>query len=224
MYNKEDLKFYNMEKVSIGYKKEAFKIETELSEEEKIKFIDELENGVASYMLNILTKWEQEKDSLPKDNWGSPKTVSKKAWIKRNDERKIINIDYSIGKYYMFGDDFKEMSLICPTTEYGYDKTYTGEHVANQWFHNLLNKLYIKEKEYFKSIDSFEIKLKKIQEYAGQYGILDNQKLNDIKYTNTGYKDNVTEKELDVFIETYEIIEKYYEVTIADLNLKLENL
>lgn len=223
MYNKEDLKLYNMEKVSVGYNKKVFKIETELSFEEKVKFMDELENGIASYMLNMIEKWENEKDSLPKNNWGTTKTVSKKAWIKRNDERKIINNDYKIGEYYMFGNNFKELSLICPTTEYGYDEVYTGESIVNQWFHDFLNKLYIKEKEYFKSINPFEIKLKKIQEYAGQYGILDNKKLNNIKYKNKGYKDNVIEEELDIFIETYEKIEKYYENMIRDLNIKLEN-
>jgi hypothetical protein len=224
MYNKEDLKFYNMKKISIGYKKEVLEIETELSIEEKIKFIDEVEDGIASYMINILTKWENEKDSLPKDNYGSPKTVSKKAWIKKNDERKIINIEYSIGNYYLFGTKYTSMSLTCPTTEHGYQLFYTDDDIVNQWFHDLCIKLYRKEVEYFESINPFDIKLNKVHEYANQYGILDNKKLNDIKYTNSGYKDNVTEKELDIFIEAYEQIEKYYEVTIVDLNLKLENL
>jgi len=224
MYNKEDLKFYNMKKVSIGYEKKVFQIETEISEEEKIKIMDEVENGMASYMLNILTKWGEEKDSLPKATYGRIKTVSKKAWIKRNDDKKIITNDYKIGRYFLFGTEFKEMSLICPTTNYGYEMIYTDKNVINQWFHDFCQKLYLEEKKYFESINPFEIKLKKIQEYANQYGILDNQKINDIKYTNTGYKYVVIDEELNIIIEVYEKIEKYYESIINDLNCKLDNI
>lgn len=221
MYNKEDLKFYNMEKVSIGYKKEVFKNETELSIEEKIKFMDQFEDGIASYMLNILTKWEEEQESLPKDSYGTTKTVSKKAWIKRNDPRKIIDNDYKIGKYYMFKNDFKEMSLICPHTEYGHNEVYTGENIIHQWYHDLCMKLYLQEKEYFKSIDSFEIKLKRVADLVNRYHIyFDSKKVNDIGWNN---KRDVEEDELDAIIEAYEKIEKYIAEITIEVKGKIES-
>lgn len=224
MYSKEELKFLNMKVRFALDQKKVFSIEEELSIDEKIKFIDELENGVATYLLNIFNKWKLEKDSLPKDKWNDIKTVSKKAWIKRNDERKLIDDHYKIGSYHLLGTAFKEMSLICPTTEYGYQMLYTNKDVVNQWFHDLCTKLYREEKIYFESINPFDIKIKKIQEYANRYGILDNIKINNIKYTNTGYKDNLEEKELDIFIATFEKIEKYFETTINEMNQELLNV
>jgi len=119
MYKKEDLRFLSM-KMKNKYMSNAnlrsgvykiYEIEDEFSIEEKVKFIDELKDGIASYMLDILTKWEAEKDSLPKDKWEAIKTVSKKAWIKRNDPRKIIDVDYKVGKYWLLGTEYKTMSL-----------------------------------------------------------------------------------------------------------------
>ena len=225
MYSKEDLKFLNMNSnLTIG-KEKIFSIENTLSIEEKVAFIDELENGVATHLINIFTKWETEKDSLSKDSHGSIKTVSKKAWIKRNDERKIIDVDYKIGKYYLLGNSFGGMSLICPYTEYNRKYLYTDDNVVKQWFHDLCEKLYRQEKEYFESINPFDIKLEKVNKYANKYHIyFDNEKINNIAWNNTGYKNNVTEKELDIFIEGYEKLEKNIENVTNDVNVKLWDL
>ena len=155
----ENLTFLNMKKYSI-YKirpymssgLEVFEIEKELSLEDKIKIIDIFDNNTATYMLDIIIKWDNEKDSLPKDRWDNPKTVSVKAWIKRNDPLNKIDIEFKIGRYYLFKRRFESLSIKCPSTEYEYSMEYTGEHVVNQWFHELCVMLYKVESMKIKNI------------------------------------------------------------------------
>ena len=138
-HNPENLVFLNMKKHNI-YKTnphmrdglEIFTIEKEISLEDKIKIIDIFENNTATYILDIINKWNEEKDSLPKDRWDNPKTISVKAWIKRNDPKKIIDTEYKIGKYYLFGRRFEYLDIKCPSTEHGYSMEYTGDHIVNQ--------------------------------------------------------------------------------------------
>lgn len=221
MYKKEDMKFLNMRRNTIVGKEKVFEIENELVLKDKIKFIDEIENNVASYLLNILTKWENEKDSLSKDSYNNIKTVSKKAWIKRNDERKIIDIDYKIGKYFLFGTEYKTMSLICPYTEYGYRLLYTDGNVVNQWFHDLCIKLYLEEKQYFESVNPVEIKISQVKKCVEKYHVyFDSKKVNDIAWNNDK---NITEKELDIYLDAYKKIEDYIVKTTKDVQQQIDN-
>lgn len=211
-YRIEDLKLLNMKKLPVyqsnPYMRNGlyvFEIEKDMSLEEKITFIDTLKDGVATYLLNLLTKWEKEKDTLPKDNYGYPKTVSKKAWIRRNDKREIINIEYDIGTYYLFKTKFLEMTTTCPSTEYGYHLEYTGNHIVHQWFHDLLKQLAQEERKYFKKHDPFQIKLKKVKDYGNQYReYFDCLELNDIIWNN---KEDVPEEHLDKYIAAYQRLE-----------------
>jgi len=222
-YKVEDLRFYNMN-ASNKYVSNArntdgkfkiFEIEKQLNEEEKIKFIDNLKDGIASYMLNILQKWEAEKDSLPKDNWDNVKTVSHKAWIKRNDERKIIDINYKVGRYYVFGTDFKIMSVICPSTEYSYQMAYTGENIVNQWFHDLCNLLYKEEQKYFQEHDIFEIKLSKLKELGNKHNIVfGSRELNDIVWNR---KSDISEQRIDEYISAYERLYQFIDQIGSEL-------
>ena len=225
-YKVEDLRFYNM-KTSIKYisnfrintgECKIFEIEDQLTENEKIKFIDELKDGVASYLLNILQKWEVEKDNLPKDNWDNVKTVSKKAWIKRIDKRKIIDIEYKVGKYYLFGTEFKDMSIICPTTEYSYRMAYTGEGIINQWFHDLCNLLYKEEQKYFQEHDNFQIKLSKLKELGNKHNIVfGSMELNDIIWNR---KEDISEQRIDEYIIAYERLYQFIDQIGNELSKK----
>lgn len=95
-YNVSDLKYYKEKCDAIakangqrfrtcGY---TYKDEVKLSEKEKIDFIDNNyllhgNKGGATYMLNLMDKYNAENGSLKKDNWGYPKTNSLKAWLKK---------------------------------------------------------------------------------------------------------------------------------------------
>jgi len=210
----EKLVFLNMNKHNIykvsPYMTDGLKIyaiEKELSLEDKIKIIDMFENNTATYMLDIIIKWENEKDSLPKDRWDNPKTVSVKAWIKRNDPRKIIDTEFKIGKYHLFKRRFESLNIKCPSTEYEYSMEYTGEHIVNQWFHELCVMLYKVESNWFEENDSLQIKINKVKELGNSYRTIFNCKLlNDIVYNK---EENVTEKQIDIFLSAYNAIERY---------------
>jgi hypothetical protein len=216
-FNVEELRFTNMKRQNV-YKSnpvskdgiKVFEIEKEMTLEEKIKVLDIFKDGIATYMFDIINRWNEEKDSLPQDTWGSPKTVSKKAWLKRNDPRKIIDNDYKLGEYYLFGNKFKTLSVECPSTEYGYDMAYTGEHVVNQWFNGLCSEFIKNERKWFKENDPLQIKINKVAKLGDRYREVFNCKLlNDI--VHNGKKD-ATEEELDAFITVYEELGKFIAV------------
>lgn len=228
MYKLEDMRFLNMEtrtqhicnanKKGGDYK--VFELEDQLTIEEKIQFIDELKDGVASYMLNIINKWEEEKEFLPKDQYKNVKTISHKAWINRNDNRNIMS-RYDLGKYNIFRNEFKCLSLDCPTTKNGYNELYTGSHIVNQWFHDLLRQLKIEERKYFESIDPVSIKIDKVQEMARNNTLFGSITINDIVYNR---KQDVSEKELDIYINAYEKLEEYIKNLSQDIENKVNEL
>ena len=199
----------------------VFQIEDELSVNEKIDFIDEVENGVATYLLNIFNKWENEYDGLKKEASGRVKTVSKKAWIRRNDSRGIINFKYDVGTYWLFGSEYDDMSLICPNYKYNIDRLYTGKHIVNQWFHDLCNKLYTKESDYFKSIDPFSIKVEKIKEYAELFGCMNNRIIENIYFNGIA---DVAEEALDAILDGYSNLEFHYNRISKEVNKSLSSL
>lgn len=206
-YKPESQIFKNMNRsISFGDYK-PFSIENKLSKEEKIEIIDKYSDGLATYMLTIINKWNDEKDSLPKDSWGYPKTISKKAWIKRNDQKKIIDNEYRIGDYWMFGSKFKDLSIQCPTTEYGRNMEHTGQHVVNQWFYDFCYKQLQEEQKWFKEHDSKQIKITQVKNLGDHYGTVFGCKLlNDIVWNNK--KTDITDEQLDAFINAYEALKK----------------
>lgn len=217
MYKKEELKFLNMNIIN-----KIFEIEVELSLEEKIKFINEIEDGKATYLLNLFTKWLKDKETLPKGKYNKINTSSKKAWIRRNDKLKIIDIEYDYGSYYFLGSKYPDMDLKCPTTDWGYNKQYTGSHIVHQWFHDLCIKLKNEENKYFKTIDPIEIKLKELKELAKGYNLsFGNKCLNDILWNNK-LKEELTEEKLDKFIETYNKLDKFVDKLSKELEEDLK--
>ena len=94
----EEMKLMNSKKNFNG----AYFLEDEVSREDKIAFVDSMQDGKLSYIIAMIRKFESERDSMPKSQWGKVKTVSLKAWLKRNDTgytRPIFNNDYYHGKF-----------------------------------------------------------------------------------------------------------------------------
>lgn len=222
-YKVDELKFMNMKKVPIYVSNprlrgglHIFQIEDQLNEEEKLQFIDLMKGGIGTYLLTVIQKWEDEKDTLPKDNFGHPKTVSKKAWLKRNDPKKLIDNNYKPGNYHLFGTKFNGLSLICPTTDYGYSMEHTKKGIIHQWFHDLCEELMRGEQKFFQENDPKQIKLTKVREYGEKYHIFfDNLDLNDIIWN---HKTDISEDSLDKFIKAYEELEKQINIISSTLN------
>ncbi len=210
-YEEETQTFKNMKAFKM-YKEDVgiFELESVPSREEKIEIMDKYSDGLATYMLNLISKWETEKDSLPKDSFGQVKTVSKTAWAKRSDIRKAtyINVDNKI-TYTMFDIRHYGLSMTCGTHEYGYSMKYTGEDIVNEWFHDFCKFMRNKDIAWFKANDPIQLKIKTLKEYGNRYRVMFNCRLlNDIVYNR---KEDVTDKELDVFIGAYIALEKAIE-------------
>lgn len=225
-YVKEDMVILNMKRVHKqkfnSQSPYVYEIEKEMTVEEKIKFIDKYRDGIASYMLDLFDRWENEKDSISKDNSGNIRTVSKKAWIKRNDTRKIVNTEYDLGTYYLFRQRFSSFSTVCPVERYGHDMAYTGSHVAEQWFHNLLDELFYQEKKHFEDTDPYMIKIKTIKELGSFYGSIFNVKeLNDIIWNGTVL---VSEENADAYLRAYKALGESMKEIEEQLLIELEEV
>lgn len=61
-----------------------YNAENKLSREEKIEFLDKMNDDKISYMLKLADKFQEDKDKLSKDEYGYYKDASLRAWLKKN--------------------------------------------------------------------------------------------------------------------------------------------
>lgn len=149
----EDLVLYNQAEVP-RKKEKIYDCESKVSREDKITFIDSLNDGKMTYILSLLDKFDKDKESLPKDNYGYVKTVSLKAWINRNDtkyEQKIIDNWYNYGKLYFMGC---ERYITSYNRKNSYD---TYNDIVDEIFHRQLKECEKEERKYFLEHDEYSI-------------------------------------------------------------------
>lgn len=197
----------------------VFEVESRMSIEEKIEFIDNHRDNVATHLLNLFNKWEEEKGSLPQRYEGVPKKVSTKAWLKRNDTTGIIDTKLSVGAYRLFGKSFGGMSKKC--SNLGGNVVYKNESVVNEWFHGLLRTMYREEVAYFEEHDPYTIKLKLVRALSEQHNtVFSCLELNDIVWNRNSEK-KVSENNLDLYLEAFNKIEEAKETIERELKEKL---
>ena len=193
------------------------------SREEKINFIDKYialtdrdmnkYKNCASYMLALIKKYNEEKDSLKKNSWGGVKENSLKAWLRKNDLQGMVDVNYEPGRYRIAG--YKEYRLD------GSDTVYDEEPVSlvDSWFTRLLCELEKKERNYFFNTDPVAQGIKKIKEYEGKYGCLGNNRISSIAGNGYSYLENgwlkwtkyspVDINEVEKILKLYEKLEKF---------------
>lgn len=131
-------------------KEKIYDCESDVSREDKIAFVDEMQDGKLSYILALAEKFETDKDSMPKDSWGNVKTVSLKAWIKRNDDRRILDNSYRYGDIrFLEGRNIQSINLK------GSYSTY--EDYVDEVFHRQLIACERMEESYFLEHDEYSI-------------------------------------------------------------------
>ncbi len=178
--------------------------ESKVSREDKIAFVDSMQEGKCSYLLALIEKFEQEKDSLPKDKWGEVRTTSLQAWVRRYDakyQRTIIDIDYHYGKYRLLGTE----RYITSNTEGQYD---TYEDLVNELFHRQLKACEKEERKYFKEHDEYEILKQKFRDrkYTTTFGV----RICDWSTGKLTVADETGEKERELTIdELKDLLAKY---------------
>lgn len=214
----EDMVLMNeKDEIFIG-KEKIYKCEQELSREDKIIFIDSMQENTFSYLLSLIEKFNEEKDKLPKDNWGSVKTISLKAWIKRNDTNKLVDDWYRYGTFDILG---VRRSLNCPNEKRYYD---TYEDLVDEVFHHQLKICEEKERKYFSLHDEYSI-LKNTfisRNYNTTFGV-------DVVTCSNGdvyiadrnnNKRDITIDELKYLLSKYEELDELVEKITNETNIK----
>lgn len=202
----EDMALLN-EKSNIYLGKEKiYSCENKTSREDKIAFVDSLQDGKLSYILNLINKFNKDKEKLPK-TLGNVKTVSLKAWIKRNDPRKLIR-DYSCGFTRMGSFYFLSCERNITYLHKGNYDTY--EDLVDEIFHRLLRICEKEEKAYFLANDEYSVLKKKVNEcidnYRTSFGVPMGYSSNGEMYVYTEDYENSREITID---ELKELLSKY---------------
>ena len=152
------------------YKTNVYSCESSVSRDDKIVFVDSMQDGKLSYILSLIEKFNADKESLPKKDsmFGEPevKTTSLKAWIKRNDtkyERPLIDDWFKYGKYNILGCERNIQNSYKGTYDY-------YEDLVDEVFRRQLMECERKEEKYFSEHDERIILEKKFNEKLNQYG------------------------------------------------------
>lgn len=133
------------------------------SREDKIAFVDSMQDGKLSYVLNLIEKFKQDVPEMPKDEFGIIKTQSLKAWLTRNDKRKIVDNYFNHhGKYFLLGS----RRYIQFDRKGDYD---LYDDLVDETFHRQLRYCEDKERQYFLDHDEYSILAKKYVEYESRY-------------------------------------------------------
>ena len=149
-WNVSDLKLYH-EKVNNAT---PFNCEDKTSRADKIAFVDSQTDGELSYLLNLAKRLENDRHNLPVDTWGCIKTISLKAWLKKNDTRGIIDSKYRYGD---IGGNTCNRNILNINLKSGWDM---WEDFVDETFHRRLLKCRDKEAKWFSEHDELTIATK----------------------------------------------------------------
>ena len=141
------MELYNEEK-NFNKSNPLFSCENIVSQQDKIDFVDKMNDNKLSYLLNLSKQLEQDKKNLPVDKHGNIKTVSLKSWLKRNDTRKLVDDFYKYGNFYLMGG-WRITNL-------------DSEECIDRCFHAQLKKCARMEYEYYCSHDDYIIAVREL--------------------------------------------------------------
>ena len=161
----EEMKLMNSQNKISG----IFNCEYEVSREDKIEFVDSMQDGKLSYIIGMILNFEEIKDTLPKDQYGEVKTVSLKAWLRKNDtfyNRPIFKNDYYHGKFNLIGvERFIHINPI--NTKGSYYDHYVD--LVDEVFHRQLIECCSLEKKYFREHDEYSILKDRFRHLSHEY-------------------------------------------------------
>lgn len=220
----EDMALMNEKSnIYIGNEK-IYNAENKLTRQEKIDFLDSMNDGLTSYILNLADKLKEDKENgvIKKDTYGEMKAISYIAWINRNDTRNCIgNSTYNRGEIRF--SPCRNINRLDTNVSMFRSSTYSD--YVNEAFHLQLKTLENQEKQYFREHDEYEILKTKVSKYSDKYGTFG---LNIWK-TGRGlyfYKNDdansaerqITLDELKLLNNKYEEMDKLYAKITAELS------
>lgn len=200
-----------------------FDCESSLSKEDKISFIDSMQDGKMSYLLSLIEKFNTDKESLPKKEsmFGETevKTTSLKAWVKRNDTKysqKLIDDWHKYGKYNLLGCERN----IQRNRKGDYDYY---EDLVDEVFRRQLIECENAEQKYFREHDEYSILKKKFEEKHRQYGTTFGVSIvAGSRGVHVGDFDNsrdITIEELKELLEKYEQLDALVEKLTSETHI-----
>lgn len=238
-WKKENMELKNMKQIKVEGQSRpctsggnyVMEVETKLTLEQKIAIMDEEYNGLASLLIYQLEKWEKEKHNVKKTKTGLKNKASERAMLKKvfdiNMYKKLgieKEIKFMLEReqpiYNLFNTTFKKFELTLGQTDYGYEQHYTGEHVAHQWFHQMLEMLKAEEIKYFKENDPREQLIKAIKHYQDRFGTMDSQKIMKLYFSGEDCFEDLDE--MRFVVEKYKEIEKFTEKIKKQISEKLK--
>lgn len=223
----EEMVLMNSKISCLRNKEKIYPCEDKTSREDKIAFVDSKTDGKLSYILGLIEKFDTEKESLPHDTgfWSDRvKTVSLKAWIKRNDTkygRPIIDNWNRYGDYAILGC----VRNIQRNNKGTYD---TYEDLVDEVFHRLLRRCEEEEKTYFLANDEYSVLKTRFREYQGKYRTSFGVKVLTCSNGEVSvYKDvidyktkrDITIEELKDLLAKYEQLDKLAEKLTEETNI-----
>lgn len=213
----EEMKLMNNHNdIYVGkYKANVYSCESSVSRDDKIVFVDSMQDGKLSYILSLIEKFNADKESLPKKDsvFGEPKvkTTSLKAWIKRNDtkyERPLIDDWFKYGKYNILGCERDIQNSYKGTYDY-------YEDLVDEVFRRQLMECERKEEKYFSEHDERSVLEKKFNEKLNQYGTAFGADIwtgsSGVQIGDSDKKRRLTIDELKDFILKYEQLDALVE-------------
>lgn len=200
--------------------------ESTVYREDKINFVDSNTNGKLSYILNLIDKFNIDKHSLPKiaSVFGDDevKTVSLKAWIKRNDTKGVIDNKYNYGSFNLLG---------CQRYIQANKKLYYDVYadLVDEVFRRQLIKCEEQERKYFVTHDEYSILKTTLREYIDRYrtsfnvNIMTSSDGNIYIHDSDNYnvKRPITINELTILIDKYKQLDEFINNIINDIHISV---
>ena len=219
-YNPEELKLWNefarAKRAGLTRWPGSFKysIESSFTKEEKVEAINTYyqEPGTLTYAVYLLAKWHEDKKNLPKDNDGWVRTNSLKAWLHKNDPKKLVDDWYHYGSFHIYHEIFG--------LEQKVDREETdllSDEILNRLFHKFCEEQCIAEECIYLERDPKAIKFEKVRSFARTYNTFGTQMLCDFQHNlDSSEIENVDEKLLDTLIEKFEQFVKVWKTFNED--------
>lgn len=215
-WNVEDMQLMNEKcNIFIGENK-IYNIETELSREEKIEFLDRMNEGKISYILNLADEFQNDKDNLPKNRRGEISDISLKEWLEKNDNRglvytgKISTGTINLLNYTRYsGRHIQDINIISASDVYC--------DFVDELFHRQLKECEKQEKQYFNKYyyykhehDEYRILSKKVSDYMYKYNISFGKEIWQ-RGDRLFFKDNQSYLERDLTLDELKVLETAFE-------------
>lgn len=213
------MKEYNGTIIRKGF---TFNCESYETREDKIAFVDGVYFGLATYIIELIKKFNKDEEKLPKDMYGNVKKNSLAAWLKKNDPREICDRSYQHGMIRKFS----WQRYVQNSGKANYD---IYEDIADEMFHRTLMDLMHREKEWFTRNDPYQVACtslrKRIDQFKTSFGVPIGLCSNGEVYVEDESwesKRNIRMEEIELLLSKYDELEAFIKNISDNINIKYE--